>query len=138
MVWGYIYFLFCQFVCPPSFYKCNFSEVVGPIAFIFGRIIGQDVKCVIDHISQPLLFYDFCWSFPAFTKKKNSENTWPNETNVSYYCHWICPFQKYTEGKKKRRVNILGDLILFIRMFFSILIYKDKNTNLINKFLKFH
>jgi hypothetical protein len=77
-------------------------------------------------------------SFPAFTKKKNSENTWPNETNVSYYCHWICPFQKYTEGKKKRRVNILDDLILFIRMFFSILIYKDKNTNLINKFLKFH
>ena len=44
----------------------------------------------------------------------------------------------YTEGKKKRRVNILGDLILFIRMFFSILIYKDKNTNLINKFSKFH
>jgi hypothetical protein len=44
----------------------------------------------------------------------------------------------YTEGKKKRRVNILGDLILFIRMFFSMLIYKDKNTNLINKFLKFH
>jgi hypothetical protein len=28
-------------------------------------------------------------------------------------------------------------LILFIQMFFSILIYKDKNTNLI-KFLKFH
>jgi hypothetical protein len=43
-----------------------------------------------------------------------------------------------TEGKKKRRVNILGDLILFIQMFFSMLIYKDKNTNLINKFLKFH
>ena len=43
-----------------------------------------------------------------------------------------------TEGKKKRRVNILGGLILFIRMFFSILIYKDKNTNLINRFLKFH
>ena len=35
----------------------------------------------------------------------------------------------YTEGKMKRRVNSLGDLILFIRMFFSILIhfvYKDK------------
>jgi hypothetical protein len=42
------------------------------------------------------------------------------------------------EGKKKRRVNITGDLILFIRIFFSILISKDKNTNLINKFLKFH
>jgi len=28
----------------------------------------------------------------------------------------------YTEGEKKRRVNILGDLILFIRMFFSILL----------------
>ena len=47
-------------------------------------------------------------------------------------------FNIYTEGKRKRRVNILGDLNLFIRMFFSVLIYKDKNTNLINKFLKFH
>jgi hypothetical protein len=27
------------------------------------------------------------------------------------------------------QVNILGDLILFIRMFFSILLYKDKNKN---------
>jgi len=27
-------------------------------------------------------------------------------------------YSLYTEGKKKRRVNILGDLILFIRMFF--------------------
>jgi len=42
------------------------------------------------------------------------------------------------KGKKKRRVNILGDLILFFEYFFSsILIYKGKNTNLINKFLKF-
>ena len=32
---------------------------------------------------------------------------------------------KYTEGKRKRRINILGDLILFIRMiFFSISIYR--------------
>ena len=42
----------------------------------------------------------------------------------------------YTEGEKKRRVNILGDLISFFRKQFPI--YKDKNTNLINKFLKFH
>ena len=41
----------------------------------------------------------------------------------------------YTEGKKKRRVNILGDLILFIRMFFTILINNDKNTNLKAYFL---
>jgi hypothetical protein len=53
------------------------------------------------------------------------------------FCHF-CVGIKISEGKKKRRVNILGDLILFIRMFFSILIYMDKNTNLINKFLKFH
>ena len=47
----------------------------------------------------------------------------------------FCPVPDiYTEGKKKCRVNILSDLILFIRRFFSILIYKDKNTNLINKF----
>jgi len=45
--------------------------------------------------------------------------------------YYIC---LYTDGKKKRMVNILCDLILFIRMFFSILIYKDKNTNLINIF----
>ena len=54
-----------------------------------------------------------------------------------FFLHFIItPFNAnniYTEGKKERRVNILGDLI-FIRMFFSILIYKDKNTNLINKF----
>ena len=51
-------------------------------------------------------------------------------TNVKYNI--------YTEGKKKCKVNIVGDLILFIQMFLSILIYKDKNTNLINKFVKFH
>jgi hypothetical protein len=44
----------------------------------------------------------------------------------------------YTEGEKKRRVNILGDLISFFRKQYPILIYKDKHTNLINKFLKFH
>ena len=34
----------------------------------------------------------------------------------------------YTEGKKKRSVNIFGDLILFNRMFFSILIYPIPNV----------
>jgi hypothetical protein len=53
--------------------------------------------------------------------------------------NYIIYFIEYiTEGKKKCRVNILGELILFIRMFFSILIYKDENTNLINKFFKLH
>jgi hypothetical protein len=25
------------------------------------------------------------------------ENTWSNDTTVSYYCHWMCPFQKYIQ-----------------------------------------
>ena len=61
--------------------------------------------------------------------------TWKTITNVTK-CFFNLFF--YILKGKKRRVNILGNLILFILMFFSILIYKDKNKNLINKFLKFH
>jgi hypothetical protein len=25
------------------------------------------------------------------------ENTWSNDTTFSYYCHWMCPFQKYIQ-----------------------------------------
>ena len=50
MVSGHTYtssYLICQFVCSSdylaSLYKCNYSEVVCPIAFIIARIIGHDV-----------------------------------------------------------------------------------------------
>lgn len=33
----------CLFVSPSSLCECNSSEVVGPIAVIFGRIIDHEV-----------------------------------------------------------------------------------------------
>ena len=44
-VWGHIVF---WFVCPASLCECNSSEFVGPITFIFGRMIGH--RRVVDHI----------------------------------------------------------------------------------------
>jgi hypothetical protein len=42
----------------------------------------------------------------------------PTVRTISYYSKvWDVI---YTEGKNKRKVNILGDLILFIRMFFKV------------------
>jgi hypothetical protein len=46
--WGHIVFRFvCSFFRPASLRECNSSEVVGLIAFIFGRINCHDVWLII-------------------------------------------------------------------------------------------
>ena len=35
-------FFVCMFVPPSSLCECNFSEIIGLLAFIFGGMIGND------------------------------------------------------------------------------------------------
>ena len=57
IVWGHIVFRFvCSFVRPALLCKCSSSQVLGPIALIFGRMIGHDVWLII-------LFHHFCRSY---------------------------------------------------------------------------